>query len=336
MFSINPPPHLNQLATDILRLSDFFIQKPDGQTPWTDTYCQNAYRNYFLPLNYIRVENVIQRGMQVEFFKGFETTLDWGSGPGTASLAFAHEPTLKAQLKNQILIERSSSALKTFNDFNEQFIHPHFSTELSFDNLSCNKTKTLLTFSYSLTEMNALPKGWNDFEGLMILEPATHQDGRKLLELRQKLIAEGYSIWAPCLHQNDCPLLTLSKNDWCHDRFHVNAPAWFLKLEDLLPMKNRTVTTSYLLARKTKPSIDPTNKARLTGDSMKEKGKTRQLICRSSEREFLSWMHKNKSEQTLPRGELVLLSKDLEQKSNELRVTETPIECYENSHGKHK
>lgn len=325
MFSATSPSNLNHLASDVLRLSDFFINNPDGLTPWTETFCQNAYRNYFLPLNYIRVENVIARGMQVGFFKGFETTIDWGSGPGTASLAFAHNEKLKTQLKSQILIEKSSSALKTFTDFNSQFIHPEFTTTLSLNNLSCNKNKTLLTFSYSLTEMESLPEGWNEFEGLMILEPATHQDGRKLLELRRKLIAEGYSIWGPCLHQNDCPLLTLSKNDWCHDRFHVKAPEWFLKLEEHLPMKNRTVTTSYLLARKTKADFDVTGKARLTGDSLKEKGKTRQLICRSPEREFLAWMHKNKNEQTLPRGELATLPTDLEAKSNELRVTNTLI-----------
>ncbi|MBC7465025.1 MAG: hypothetical protein H7256_03460 [Bdellovibrio sp.] len=325
MFSANAPSNLNHLASDVLRLSDFFINNPDGLTPWTETFCQNAYRNYFLPLNYIRVANVIERGSQVGFFKGFETTIDWGSGPGTASLAFAHNEKLKTQLKSQILIEKSSSALKTFTDFNSQFIHPDFTTKLSLNNLSCNKNKTLLTFSYSLTEMDSLPEGWNEFEGLMILEPATHQDGRKLLELRKKLIAEGYFIWAPCLHQNNCPLLTLSKHDWCHDRFHVKAPDWFLKLEEYLPMKNRTVTTSYLLARKTKPDFDVTNKGRLTGDSLKEKGKTRQLICRSPEREFLAWMHKNKNEQVLPRGELVTLPNDLEVKSNELRVNTSPV-----------
>lgn len=320
MFSTTAPAHINQLASDIIRLSDFFINNPDGLTPWTETYCQNAYRNYFLPLNYIRVENVILRGLQVDFFKGFETTIDWGAGPGTASLAFAHNPLLKAQLKNQILIEKSSTALKTFTDLTKQFIRPDCTTELNLEKLNCNRNKTLLTFSYSLTEMDSLPRGWNEFEGLMILEPATNQDGRKLLELRKKLIAEGYSIWAPCLHQGDCPLLTLSKNDWCHDRYHVNAPEWFQDLEEHIPMKNRTVTTSYLLARKSKPTFESTNKARLTGDSLKENGKTRQLMCRSSDREFLAWMHKNKNEQTLPRGEIVVLPENIELKSNELRI----------------
>ena len=69
-----------------------------------------------------------------------------------------------------------------------------------------------------MTEIADLPQHWDEFEALMILEPATSQDGRKLLELRSQLIQKGYSIWAPCLHQLACPLLTKSKTDWCHDR----------------------------------------------------------------------------------------------------------------------
>ena len=333
MFSPTSPPQISQLAADILKLSDFFIQNPDEQTPWQDTYCQNAYRNYFLPLNFIRAQSILARGLQVGFFNDFSTTIDWGSGPGTASLAVAENKTLQSQIKKQILIEKSGKALAVFSDLNKLLIQPEATTELSLKNLACDPTKTLLIFSYSLTEMKSLPPHWNQFEGLMILEPATSQDGRKLLELRSQLIVAGYTIWAPCTHQEACPLLTESKTDWCHDRFHVVAPDWFQKLEEHLPMRNRTVTTSYLLARKLKPTFLRDGMARLTGDSQEENGKTKQLVCRGPAREFLAWLHRNKSVQTLPRGELVHLPTDLQHKSNELRVTETPVECYESTHG---
>ncbi len=333
MFSDTAPSQISQLAADILRLSDFFIQNPEEQTPWHENYCQNAYRNYFLPLNFIRAQNILARGLQVGFFKDFSATIDWGSGPGTASLAVADNKTLQAQIKKQILIEKSGKALSVFSDLNKKLIQPDATTELSLKNLRCDPTKTLLMFSYSLTEMKSLPPQWNQFEGIMILEPATSQDGRKLLELRSHLMVEGYTIWAPCTHQEDCPLLTESKTDWCHDRFHVVAPDWFHKLEEHLPMRNRTVTTSYLLARKLKPTFLREGMARLTGDSQEENGKTKQLVCRGPQREFLAWLHRNKSVQTLPRGELVHLPTDLQQKSNELRVTETPVECYESENG---
>lgn len=322
MFAETNPLNTAALATDVLKLSDFFINNPSGQTPWSESYCQNAYRYYFLPLNFIRVANVIRRGLQVDFFKNFETTIDWGSGPGTASLAVAADDILKSQIKKQILIEKSGKALSVFSDLKSQLNQPETTTELNLKSLNCDPKKSLLLFSYSLTEMTALPPQWDQFEGLMILEPATSDDGRKLLQLRETLMAKGYTIWAPCTHQQACPLLYESKNDWCHDRFHVDAPDWFLDLEDHLPMKNKTVTTSYLLARKSKPEFDFHNKARLTGDSLKENGKTRQLMCRSPKREFLTWMNKEIEAQVLDRGILIEVPEKTVEKSNEIRTAQ--------------
>ena len=315
---IDPKSNLKVLSEDILRLSDFFIQRPQDQTPCSEKYCQNAYRHYFLPLNYLRNELVIRRGQEVDFFSGLQTSIDWGAGPGTASLALAQQ----LQLKTQVLIEKSTLALKTFQDLQQHLKNPVPTATLSLKKLPVrvDYDTALLVFSYSLTEMLELPEGWDQFEALMILEPSTQQDGRKLLELRKKLQEKGYFLWAPCTHQQSCPLLEKSKNDWCHDRVHVQAPSWFLDLEKYLPVKNKTITTSYLLARKTQPAFNFTGKARLTGDSLEEKGKTRQLICRGTEREFLTWMHKTIEPETLARGELIDMPKSFEIKSNEIRV----------------
>jgi len=317
---IDPKSNLKALAEDILRLSDFFIDRPQDQTPWTEKYCQNAYRHYFLPLNYLRNELVIRRGQEVGFFSGLQASIDWGAGPGTASLALAQQ--LQSQLKAQVLIEKSSLALKTFQDLHQHLKNPTTTSLLNLNKLPerIDHNRSILVFSYSLTEMLELPDGWNQFEALMILEPSTQQDGRKLLQLRNLLQQKGYVIWAPCTHQQSCPLLEKSKHDWCHDRVHVQAPKWFMDLEKHLPVKNKTITTSYLLARRTAPDFDFTNKARLTGDSLEEKGKTRQLVCRGTEREFLSWMHKSVEPQTLARGELIDMPKSFEIKSNEIRV----------------
>jgi len=89
-------------------------------------------------------------------------------------------------------------------------------------------------------------------------------------------------------------------------------------MEEHLPMKNKTLTMSYLLMRKAKPQV--ISAARVVGDTLKEKGKDRQMICRGSEREFLAWMHKNGIAQEIPRGSLVEIPNDLQKVSNELRV----------------
>ena len=87
-------------------------------------------------------------------------------------------------------------------------------------------------------------------------------------------------------------------------------------------MKNRTLTMSYLLMRKTPP--EKTKMARIVGDLLKEKGKNRQLVCRGPNREFLTWMHKNKLLQEIPRGVLVDIPEDSEKISNEIRI-KSPI-----------
>ncbi len=328
IFDLISQPELKTLtlADFIKTLSDYFVQNPDDLTPWDKEYCQKAYRYYYLPLNYIRNENVVKRGLQVEFFNGIESTVDWGTGPGTASLALSQ--TLPQSLKKQILIDQSPIALKNFTDLKQYLKNPEYSNELKLKGLDVDYKKSLLVFSYSLTEMKKLPDGFFDFDSIIILEPSTQDDGRKLSELRQQLIDRGYYIWAPCTHQQACPLLTQSKTDWCHDRFHVTAPKWFWDTEQHLPFKNRTITTSYILAKKTPPPAFIKDKARTVGDSLEEKGKTRQLVCRSSEREFLAWMHKEKNQQTIPRGELITIPADAEKKSNELRV-KTKIDGYE-------
>lgn len=319
MFSDKPEVSLQKIADSVMRLSNHYIEKPEAETPWNEEFCQIAYRYYYLPLNYTRASKVLNRAEQVNFFEGLSHFIDWGCGPGTLSLAVARNEILKKQIKSQILFDISPTALNKFSDLHTQLVGPKTLSSLNLDHIN-SRQNTALMFSYSLTELEALPKGWNNFEALVILEPSTGQDGRRLMSWREKIIGAGYHIWAPCTHHQACPLLTHSKNDWCHDRATVNAPEWFEQLEHLLPMRNRTVTTSYLLARRQKPAELPQNSARLTGDSLEEKGKTRQLVCRGPEREFLTWMHKKISPQTLERGELIVLPENIEIKSNELRL----------------
>lgn len=320
MFPDSPHEKLQTIANAVLQLSDFYIQNPQAETPWNQKYCQIAYRHYYLPLNYIRCEKVIERGLEVNFFENLTHFIDWGAGPGTASLALARATKLKSQIKKQVLFDLSKSTLNAFSDLHEDLVNKDYFDFLDLKTDYPNKQNSCLVFSYSITELNSLPAGWDEYEALMILEPSTSQDGRKLLNTRKMLIENAYTIYAPCTHQLDCPLLTHSKNDWCHDRVHVVSPPWFKELEQLLPMKNKTVTTSYLLARKRKSLKTDTIKARLTGDSMEEKGKTRQLVCRSDQREFLTWMHKTISPQVLPRGDRIDMPLDIEVKSNELRL----------------
>lgn len=300
------------LAKCVQALSDFFISKPDGQTPWHEIWAQVAYLCYYLPLNSSRIKALVDEADKRNFFAGIENVIDFGAGLATASLTIAEKHSL-----NFHLVERAQEPQRLIEKHFKHFQAKEWMRTISAAKIP-DANKTLAVFSYSLTELSDIPDWAYNCEALMLIEPSTQQDGRKLLQLRQKLLDKGYHVWAPCTHEQACPLLSQSKTDWCHDRIHFDAPVWFKKMEEHLPMKNRTLTMSYVLMRKSAPS--EIHAARVVGDMLKEKGKNRQMVCRGPEREFLAWLHKNKIEQEIPRGVLIDLPPDLQKVSNELRV----------------
>jgi hypothetical protein len=308
-FSLDNP---RKLAACVQDLSDYYLQHPDGKTPWHEVWAKVAQLCYYFPLNAMRAWSVVDEGHREEFFEGLHSLVDFGSGLGAGSWWLS-------EIDHQVFIESSKEA---------QGIHKTMlpdPTYKSWHNEAPKQIppKALGVFSYSLTETTKSPAWMYDFEALMIVEPSTRQDGRRLMELRNTLQAKGFHIWAPCTHQGQCPLLRESQTDWCHDRIHFKAPPWFLKMEALLPFKNQTLTMSYLLARKTPPpATRQVGLARMTGDRLDEKGKTRQLVCRGAEREFLTWMHKDTDPQTIPRGATIEFPSRFEKKSNEVRVNQ--------------
>ncbi len=328
----------HKIADAVLRMSDFYIEHPSLATPWKESWAQIAQIAYYLPLNFLRAQAAYQEiqkvSMRAESADGgsilsIESLLDFGAGLGAGSLAFP-------STGSRFAIEKSSVAIQIAERF---FLSKtRFIPEAEVGRL--NHLTGL--FSYSLTELESLPNWAFNLEQIVIIEPATQEDGRRLLNLRQTLVQKGFHILAPCTHQGLCPLLHQSKSDWCHDRIRFEAPEWFLKIEKLLPIKNTNLTFSYLVAKKTPAHFSaaqkndlkrPTTKSlgdtegplhwRIVGDPLEERGKTRQMLCRGENREFLAWLHRNGEPKTFERGELIDPSDfaaEFEIKSNEIRI----------------
>lgn len=303
------------VADAVQRMSDFYIQNPTAATPWKETWCQIAQTAYFLPLNFVRSQAILKEAHDRSFPISSSELLDFGSGLGAGSM-----PWLKRAKGAVTYVERSSEAQRLHQNILRH--HPDAPASakwISEKDLRSSRSRTAL-FSYSLTELTALPAWIFDCESLIWIEPSTRDDGRALLQKRKDLLQKGFSMWAPCPHQSPCPLFENSKTDWCHDRIFFNAPNWFRNVEKHLPMKNSTLTFSYLLA--SRQSAPATNQWRTAGDALEEKGKTRQLICRGPEREFLSWLHRDGAAPEIPRG--VLIDPPMvEKKGSELRIAKT-------------
>lgn len=317
-----------KLADDILRMSGFYAQHPTAETPWGEAWCQRAQLAYYLPLNAARLLQVSAEADKLGFFEGLVTAIDFGAGLGASAAALATRSSNEEAHRESKKIRLAELEIHPAARKLRQRLQSELDPSIEQTTVLPKAASELLVCSYSLTELqtHSSPDFLRRFDSLMIVEPSTRDDSRRLLRFRQELIDGGYHIWAPCTHQGDCPLLTKSLTDWCHDRVHFDMPEWMLKIEQQLPMKNRTLTYSYLLAsRRVGPDLK--NFARLTGDARGEKGKTRQMFCRGPEREFLAWLSRHGEAPKHPRGELAAIPEG-EMKAHELRV-QGPLDFFQ-------
>ena len=301
----------NYVVETVLWMSNNF-QAEDSTTPWGEPQRQQAYLVYFHALNVVRMTAVLESLKEVVPDFQSQAVLDFGSGLGSSEVAW-----------NEVFEKAHWTFLEPDKDARRfhQRIHDSSVTDsewIDSENKIQDSPETVIA-SYSLNELEKMPRFFLDADNLIFLEPSTSTHARKLMSLRETLLNAGFHLLAPCIHHKDCPLLKHSKRDWCHDRIHLDAPDWFKKLEESLPMTNRTLTFSYLVAsKKYQPQI-PESSVRVIGDTMKEKGKTRQMICRGDEREFLSWLKKHGTAPEIPHGSLYQPPTELEKKGDELR-----------------
>jgi len=310
------------LATQVKKLSDFYLIAPGSPTPWDRDFALPATLAYFMPLNGMRLSAVMR---EVERFlpaTAISEIWDFGSGLGTTQWILEDQVWLEP--RPLYSVESSSRAAKVHQQLQE-LLPGRWRNESRKH--ATPKPGALAVFSYSFLEMQKALPDLNAFDHWLILEPSTRDCGRALMEWRSQFISAGFEPLAPCTHSASCPLLVHSPRDWCHHRLHFEAPAWWQQIEAHLPMKNRTLTYSYLLASKIVKDQEWRGAARVIGDTLEEKGKTRQLVCRGPEREFFSWLHKNGRPPAIAHGALVKNLGPFEIKGGELRIG--PVEWVE-------
>ena len=120
-------------------------------------------------------------------------------------------------------------------------------------------------------------------EGTCILvEPALRQTSRELLAVRDRLLAAGLFVSAPCLWQGPCPAL-LRERDFCHASADV-----------IVPGRSR-VDFSYLVLKKQGSASADTSLFRIVSDPMKDKGRLRFHACGPAGRLLVTRLDRDRS-----------------------------------------
>lgn len=303
---------LKALAEKVARLSRLLTRDRDSLPAayLRDEGLRDAYLSYFLPPNLGKIHvplRELSRHPEGLLDRDRLRVLDLGCGPGTALLGvrefFAereNRPHLEFIAVDHVaenlniaedLFASSQSAktlpasLKTIrsgienagqhvsgpfdlvilsNVLNELFMHEGRQREKQF-----------VVMEDIMTGLLA------DNGSLIIIEPALRETSRKMLEIRDRLLEEGFQVYAPCLFRGKCPALANPK-DWCHEDIPWAPPPVIRELDRLTALRKDSLKFSWLVFRKDRRSAADfcgDEAFRVVSEPLISKGKREFYLC---------------------------------------------------------
>lgn len=191
----------------------------DGRLHLDGTLAVKAYLATRLPATYAAVRTSLEAC--ADALPDFRPTslLDIGSGPGTALWA---AQDCWPELTGAQLLETSAPArdIGTSLAGHLQAVEATWISGDAAKNLDGLSSADLVTMAYVLDELDPtkipglVSRLWAlAGQMLVIVEPGTPAGWKRILAVREQLIAAGAHIIAPCPHAAPCPV---QAPDWCH------------------------------------------------------------------------------------------------------------------------
>jgi len=181
-----------------------------------------AYALVRMPATYAAVRTALTQTMDIAPDFAPRSLLDVGAGPGTASWAAADA---WPSLERITLVDSNPRLLDLAEEFRQAPGAPQADLSAVRGNIAEALGQTsaadVVMASYVLTEMavetavTVAAALWRLTERLLVIvEPGTPHGFKRILAYRDRLLAQGAAIVAPCSHEGVCPLSTGDR--WCH------------------------------------------------------------------------------------------------------------------------
>ena len=211
-------------AKDLARASDHLTARyrgevNDGTAHLSDDMAARAYLAARLPATYAAVRAAMTHAAARLPQFAPRTLLDIGAGPGTAMWA---AKDCWSDIDDALLIEGSFAIRKWGERFSSLAgigTIAWRASDITAD-LAIGQPRDLVTLAYVLSELPGfrqdalIDRLWSLTASLLlIVEPGTPSGWQRILNARDRLLALGAHIAAPCPHHLRCPL---SAPDWCH------------------------------------------------------------------------------------------------------------------------
>jgi ribosomal protein RSM22 (predicted rRNA methylase) len=306
------------LAQAVAELSRLFTKDRNHlvRTYLDDELLAGAYLQYFLPVNLAKIQLLLEEMMVPELVEGF-SVLDIGSGPGTGALAVLdwwHQEKLPSVL-SVTAVDRSSRALRQAGQLWDQYCRAANTQEAALQTYEKDLKRQawleqvrqkgpfdLIILANCLNEIFAETgdpiMARTAFVGgslallaphgtMMIVEPALRETSRALHQVRDRLLQEKrYTIYSPCLHEENCPTLT-KPDDWCHEERMWEPPVSIQEIDEEIGFIKDALKFSYLLLRKDgKTIVDRRPDVyRVVSELRELKGEKRAWLCNEEGRQ---------------------------------------------------
>lgn len=209
----------NDLAQAAQMLSDRYRGEiRDGALHIGNDLSARAYLATRLPATYAAISAACDAVAQMRPDFAPRSLLDIGAGPGTAMWAAAQ----LWPLSDAVMIERSTAirALGKTLAASAPVEKTAWEDINLADGLSGRAPRDLVVIGYVLNELEPdaadrlIDRSWGvTGDILVVVEPGTPAGWRRILRARDRLLAAGGTIVAPCPHAAVCPL---REPDWCH------------------------------------------------------------------------------------------------------------------------
>jgi SAM-dependent methyltransferase len=289
-----------------------------GARYFEDPQLLGAYLLLYWPVSYAQVASVLQ---EVGGARG--RVLDVGSGPGPLALA-----ALDAGATEALAIDRSKEALAIARLLAEGAGAPFATARWEPSQPLPDGKFDFVLAGHILNELygddvaararlvDAMMERLAPGGLVVLLEPALRETSRALLALRDRLVAAGATVRAPCLYRGDCPALVRA-GDWCHAERVWTVPPLVDELAHAAKLHRETLKMSYLVLQapgEPWPSLPDGRLFRIVSEPLPQKGQHRFVGCGPEGRVPLVLPHKhvregNRHFAELARGEIVRIDR---------------------------
>lgn len=332
------PQELSEVAGAVERLSHGLTRdrRLAGARYLDDERLLGAYLLFYWPVSYLQA-----RGVLSELPETPRSVLDLGSGPGPMALA-----ALDASAAEVTAADRSERALAAARSLAEaagkKLATRHWDGARGqpLSGLAGAARPDAVTLGHVLNELGTGEAALEARAALLgdaarlvapggsvvVVEPALRETSRALLAVRDRLVAGGLSVRAPCLFRGPCPALA-KESDWCHAERPVEPPPVVAEIAAAAGLRREAVKMSYLvLAPPGEPWAGPPpgRVFRIVSEPLPGKGRLRYMGCGPEGRMGLALQEKHVGEPnrrfaTLLRGDVVEVS-EVEPRGDGLRL----------------